>query len=498
LITNIKFHITGVVDGLSTDSSWKSPSYRGIKLGMLARFSSEPPEADMAGTPCAAVIESTKAPCTFKPNLPSKYCNKHKVLWERKDEVAAAGGRECKQLATHVKRGCLGMLDADDKSYCKACKRMNAEKDKKVDARREAAAVASLRPGQVVCNNCKEPKDASEFDERALSHATKGAYCRDCREKREGVFRQKPEGKRVWNEPYLEWRRRYELSDERRANKQARYAADPERHVQYWRDSRARRLAEDPVGYRAQAAAAAKAWRDRNPDMVQANAVKNRVNLKKCAHRTRATLNECIDTLTDEEVVEMLEGVCFYCGEAPPVDKLMGIGRLEIGAGYTADNCRSVCTECIRMKGSLDALTFVERCEHISAFSGGGASEYPVHIFGSHQGATYDGYREKAFRKGLEFDLTTRQFLEIVAESCYICGNVSDGARRNGIDRVDNTKGYVEGNMRACCGECNSMKKKADIDEFRARVDLVAERAQQVKADLPELKRTIYVVSKAD
>ena len=239
----------------------------------------------MAGSPCAAIIESTKAPCTFKPNLPSKYCNKHKVLWERKDEVAAAGGRECKQLSTHVKRGCLGMLDAGDKSCCKACKRMNAEKDKKVDARKEAAAVASLRPGQVVCNHCKEPKDASEFDEHALSHATKGAYCRGCREKREGVFKQKPEGKRVRSESYLEWRRRYEISDERRAISQ-QGGRDPERHAQYWREFRARRLAEDRVGYRAQGSR----WRRRRGETATRiwctqMPSRTRVNLKKGAHR---------------------------------------------------------------------------------------------------------------------------------------------------------------------------------------------------------------------
>jgi hypothetical protein len=407
----------------------------------------------MAGSPCAAIIESTKAPCTFKPNLPSKYCNKHKVLWKCKDEVAAAGGRECKQISTHIKRGCLGILDADDKSCCKACKRMNAEKDKKVDAKKEANGLARLQPGQVMCNHCKEPKDASEFDEHALSHATKGAYCKGCREKREGA-----ENRRVVTEARKERKREYETTEERQASKMARKEADPEKFAQYSRDCRARQLAADPIGYRARQAARAKAWRDDNPELVQANALKNRVNLKKSAHRTRSALTESVDKLTDEEVVDMLEGACFYCGEVPLEEKLMGIGRLEIAKGYTSENCRPVCTMCIRMKGSLDALTFVERCEHISALSGGGASEYPVHIFGKHRGVSYPAYRERAMKKCLQFELTAERFKEVVAEACYICGKMEGHGHRNGVDRVDNTRGYVEGNMRACCGECNSMK----------------------------------------
>ncbi|GAQ93652.1 hypothetical protein KFL_017630010, partial [Klebsormidium nitens] len=269
----------------------------------------------MAGSPCAAVIESTKAPCTFKPNLPSKYCNKHKVLWERKDEVAAAGGRECKQLATHVKRGCLGMLEADDKSCCKACKRMNAEKDKKADARKEAAAVASLRPGQVVCNNCKEPKDASEFDEHALSHATKGAYCRGCRDKRESAERN-----RTITEARLKRQREYEKSDERIASKRLLREAFPERSAQYSRDARARWKEADPEAYLKKQAGAQ--LRQRNRDLV---------------------LTGPNGDITGAEFIIQEGGTCFYCGDGEDEHPLT-VGKMDLS------------------DESLDARTFVPLC----------------------------------------------------------------------------------------------------------------------------------------
>jgi hypothetical protein len=460
LITNIIFHITRVVNGLSTDSSWKSPSYRGIKLGMLARFSSEPPEADMAGSPCAAVIESTKAPCTFKPNLPSKYCNKHKVLWERKDEVAAAGGRECKQLATHVKRGCLGMLDADDKSCCKACKRMNAEKDKKVDARREAAAVASLRPGQVVCNNCKEPKDASEFDEHALSHATKGAYCKSCREKREGA-----EKRRVVTDSRVERKREYEMSEERRASKMARKEADPEKFAQYSRNSRARRKEADPEAYLKKQAG--DQLRHRNRELV---------------------LTGPNGDITGAEFIIQEGGTCFYCGDGGDEHPLT-VGKMDLSdESLDARTFVPLCVACSRMKGRLDALTFVERCVYIHGKREGTEKRpCPIELFPDHKrGGEYAGIVGHARLRNLALDVTESDVKQVCQQDCYICGKKNSELHTNGVDREDDNKGYILENVRPACGGCNFMKGSLKIEKVFEKISKVAARASDHIGKIPK------------
>jgi hypothetical protein len=36
----------------------------------------------------------------------------------------------------------------------------------------------------------------------------------------------------------------------------------------------------------------------------------------------------------------------------------------------------------------------------------------------------------------------------------------------SGIDRVDNSKGYIPGNCVACCGTCNLAKRELTVDEF--------------------------------
>lgn len=68
----------------------------------------------------------------------------------------------------------------------------------------------------------------------------------------------------------------------------------------------------------------------------------------------------------------------------------------------------------------------------------------------------------------MAFDLTFADFQGLIHGQCYLCGKVPAqisgnrprGARLyyNGIDRVDNSLGYIEGNVRSCCKKCNSVK----------------------------------------
>lgn len=45
----------------------------------------------------------------------------------------------------------------------------------------------------------------------------------------------------------------------------------------------------------------------------------------------------------------------------------------------------------------------------------------------------------------------------------------------NGIDRVDNDKGYVPGNVSPCCWVCNIAKGTMSLDEWAEMVKLWSE-----------------------
>lgn len=88
-----------------------------------------------------------------------------------------------------------------------------------------------------------------------------------------------------------------------------------------------------------------------------------------------------------------------------------------------------------------------------------------------------------AKKRGIPFHLSIDEVLELTSGNCWYCGAEPELRRRvwkshtagwektvefksNGIDRVDNSLGYIVGNCVSCCRECNRMKSTMSRDEF--------------------------------
>ena len=68
----------------------------------------------------------------------------------------------------------------------------------------------------------------------------------------------------------------------------------------------------------------------------------------------------------------------------------------------------------------------------------------------------YNSWRILAMRRGHAVDITFRQWLYLKSQPCvYI---IDDRKTKSGIDRKDNTKGYVQGNCQPCCYRHNMVK----------------------------------------
>lgn len=95
-------------------------------------------------------------------------------------------------------------------------------------------------------------------------------------------------------------------------------------------------------------------------------------------------------------------------------------------------------------------------------------------------------YKKSARIKGIPWDLTDHEALRLSQLNCEYCGVTPShkryGSRKaehrafvhNGIDRVDNSLGYVEGNVVPCCRTCNISKRATPVDEWLDWVDRVA------------------------
>jgi len=87
-------------------------------------------------------------------------------------------------------------------------------------------------------------------------------------------------------------------------------------------------------------------------------------------------------------------------------------------------------------------------------------------------------YIAGAKRRNLAFDITEELFAELINKDCIYCGR-SAIPKRNGLDRIDNNKGYLIDNVVTCCFVCNQMKGKRTVDEFMNHIKRIYEHATQ-------------------
>ena len=96
----------------------------------------------------------------------------------------------------------------------------------------------------------------------------------------------------------------------------------------------------------------------------------------------------------------------------------------------------------------------------------------------------FSSYRQAAHEKNREFELTKKDVEKLIDLDCYYCGcspsntHVCHGHKitYQGIDRLNNAKGYVPDNVVPCCIVCNKMKKALSHDGFLLHIHRIASR----------------------
>lgn len=103
-------------------------------------------------------------------------------------------------------------------------------------------------------------------------------------------------------------------------------------------------------------------------------------------------------------------------------------------------------------------------------------------------------YKSLAKTRKLEFTLTIQETVELLKGNCHYCNaipsnyynvrkfnrinrknniqyvfhdNENHAILYNGIDRIDNSKGYILNNVVSCCTHCNTAKLNYNISDFK-------------------------------
>jgi len=107
------------------------------------------------------------------------------------------------------------------------------------------------------------------------------------------------------------------------------------------------------------------------------------------------------------------------------------------------------------------------------------------------------GYRQGAESRGYCWSLSEEKAIELFRGACAFCGErfsrVLGGGTPseilvNGIDRWDNSKGYVPGNCVPCCTTCNYAKGKQAGGEYLAHVRKIYEHCSKLFGALDSQK----------
>ena len=89
-----------------------------------------------------------------------------------------------------------------------------------------------------------------------------------------------------------------------------------------------------------------------------------------------------------------------------------------------------------------------------------------------------------AEKRNLKWALTDEEVKDLIQNPCYYCGKLPERHLKNkriqnqckgdfpsnGLDRIDNSKGYSIDNVVPCCFRCNAMKEKMSISKFRDHI----------------------------
>ena len=92
-------------------------------------------------------------------------------------------------------------------------------------------------------------------------------------------------------------------------------------------------------------------------------------------------------------------------------------------------------------------------------------------------------YKRSAKIRGIEYKLTEKQFANLTQRDCHYCGakpsnihihkDTNGDYIYNGLDRVNNNKGYIINNVVPCCKRCNRAKRNFTLEDFKDWIEKI-------------------------
>ena len=241
-----------------------------------------------------------------------------------------------------------------------------------------------------------------------------------------------------------------------------------ERNRVAWRVWRARNLERDRARCRARTARV-----KRSPHTAAKMIMQSQTRRLKVSQSPRHE-----SQLGIEDVIEIIQRPCAYCGFVDPTGLCNGIDRVDNELPYTVANIAPCCAMCNVLKGTLRVDEFKKLTSTIASVE---HSQFPRTVGGigyNTRPACFSGIRRGAARRGLAFEITRDEWRAITELPCMYCNRPN---RDKGLDRLNNNVGYTSDNVTSACGRCNMARKTFPVTMFLDRCAAIAAHTHGIK-----------------
>lgn len=164
---------------------------------------------------------------------------------------------------------------------------------------------------------------------------------------------------------------------------------------------------------------------------------------------------------------------------------LVAIERISDGKGDTRYKCRCDCGNIKFVSNSNLRMKLVGSCgcnrwnQFRAARKKKALKRYGVASFNR----AIETYKRRSRNQGFEFSLSEDEFRNLTSERCHYCHSPPSNTSKsqhgigdyvyNGLDRIDNDKGYTIDNVVPCCANCNKTKRDMSVDDFLSMVSKI-------------------------
>lgn len=214
-------------------------------------------------------------------------------------------------------------------------------------------------------------------------------------------------------------------------------------------------------------------YKNKNRYMDRAKTYSKTINGKFSKYKIKAKERNIVFNLTFDEFKTFWNKPCFYC--CVKIDTI-GLDRINNNIGYFYNNIVPCCIICNKLKNNLsleDWTSYINQLKQFIKFGILRKIEYQYkHKYNYDLNRQYKNYIYSASRRNIKFSISFEEFKSFLNKPCFYCGTITNVIN---LDRIDNSKGYIENNLLSCCKICNSGKGILKFEEWIEHINSIVE-----------------------